>query len=111
MTNKLLTVGTIVGVLVLVGMPAAASQTVVTTPLGCAGVVEGQGGYLLTQDTECLLSWQGDGGKTFDLGGHTLTGGMAIHGVRGRRTLRNGTFVTNQIGSNFWFGLPVSHVT
>ncbi len=63
---------------------------------GCPQVVEVEGGYLLTQDASCSLSWSEDN-TFFDLGGYTLTGRLFPHGRN--QVVRNGTVVIDRSDS------------
>ena len=101
MRTKLVTV-TVVGLLAAM-LPATAEAG---APLNCPGLVEVEGGWLLTEDAACNLRLPG-AGATFDLGGHTLTGGVSA-GAR-QQTVRNGTIViTDHQG---WYSFTLSHVT
>ena len=70
------------------GAPSASADT--GTPLDCAGVVAVPGGYQLTQEAVCSLNWIGND-EFFDLGGHTLTGGLRPRGHN--QVVRNGTLL------------------
>ena len=60
---------------------ASPAQALTGTPLDCDGVVAVPGGYLLTHDTDCTISWN-ESDKSFDLDGHTFTGQLRLQGDR-----------------------------
>jgi hypothetical protein len=89
------------------GLPLGVAEAAAEDPLGCPGVVEVPGGWLLTEDAACSIRLPGDG-ATFDFGGHTLTG--KVLPLDRDQTMRNGTLVIT--GSQAWNGgFTVSRVT
>ncbi len=66
----------------------SASALATNTPLDCPHVVSAPGGYRLTADVTCDLTWR-DSNRSFDLGGHRFDGSMLM--FASGLTIRNGT--------------------
>jgi hypothetical protein len=86
----------------------SASAAASGSPLDCEGVVAVRGGYRLTEDTSCSLTWIGDD-EFLDLRGHTLTGGFRPQGHN--QTVRNGTLITGRSDWSMASDFSVSRVT
>lgn len=106
MRAKLATVGLLVALAAGMAVPTAGAET--GTPVDCPGMVQVRGGYKLTQDTTCDLTWMEDN-TVINLGGHRLTGTLLPGGHR--QTVRNGTLITT---GDFWANASdfrVSHLS